>query len=274
MSWTTLIGVDDLASATGIALFDCRFDLAEVPAGERAFATGHLPGARYLHLDRDLSGPTTGRNGRHPLPDRSVLADRLAAAGLRAGQPVVAYDDAGGAFAARAWWLLRWLGHERVAVLDGGLPAWVTSGRPLETGMPAPAVPGDFRAAVEPGMPVMGAAAVLAAGRVIDARAPERFAGQPHPLDPAAGHIPGSVNRFFRDNLASDGRFKPADRLAAEYRDLLGPMPPGDAVFYCGSGVTAAHDLLAMAHAGLPGAALYPGSWSEWASDPARPVER
>lgn len=278
--WTTLVDATALAAASDVALFDCRFDLADPEAGARGFLAGHLPGAHYLHLDRDLSGPPDGRNGRHPLPDRDTLARRLAALGLRRHQPVVAYDEAGGAFAARLWWLLRWLGHEAVAVLDGGLPAWTAAGLPLVAGEAPPVAPGDFAAAPGAAMATATAGEILADlatgrhWRLVDARAPERFRGAPHPLDPAPGHVPGAANRFFRDNLGADGRFKPADALRADYRALLGDTPPERALFYCGSGVTAAHDLLAMAHAGLPGAALYPGSWSEWASDPARPVKR
>lgn len=270
--WTTLIDVAALRELSDAALFDCRFDLADPEAGRRAYEQGHLPGARYLHLDRDLSGAPTGANGRHPLPDRTALAARLAALGLRRGQQVVAYDDAGGAFAARAWWLLRWLGHEAVAVLDGGIQAWGAAGLPLERGEPPAAAHGDFAATVA-AMPVRSADDVIAARRIVDARAPSRFAGEPHPLDPVAGHIPGAVNRFFGDNLAG-GRFKPAAELRRDYLVLLGGAAPEEVVVYCGSGVTAAHDLLAMAHAGLPGAALYPGSWSEWIADPARPIER
>jgi thiosulfate/3-mercaptopyruvate sulfurtransferase len=273
MAWQPILSVEELRAIDGVALFDCRFDLADPDAGERAFRAGHLPGARYLHLDRDLSGPLTGRNGRHPLPDRDRLGQRLAGEGLDASRPVVAYDDAGGAFAARLWWLLRWLGHQRVAVLDGGLPAWTAAGGRLQAGEPAPVPPGSFQPSAAPEMPVVEADGVLAAPRLVDARAPDRFAGDPHPLDPRPGHIPGAVNRFFRDNLGPNGRFKTADTLRTEYGALLAGALPAQAVFYCGSGVTAAHDLLAMHRAGLPGAALYPGSWSEWASDPARPAD-
>ena len=279
--WTTVIdaaALDGLVKRGGAMLFDCRFDLADPSAGRARYRAGHLPGAVFLDLERDLSGSPNGRNGRHPLPARDIWAERLASAGLDRGRQAVAYDDAGGAFAARAWWLLRWLGHEAVAVLDGGVQAWARAGLPL-TDRTEPPRRGDFVAAAAAGMPVVQADAIAAslAARdllVIDARAPERFRGDPHPLDPVAGRIPGARNRFFRDNLRPDGCFKPAATLAAEYRGLIGERPVAQAVLQCGSGVTAAHDLLAMHHAGLPGAALYPGSWSEWISDPARPVER
>jgi len=274
MPWTTLVAADDLAADLGdgaVRLFDCRFDLTDPAAGRLGYLDGHLPGAHYLHLDADLSGTANGRNGRHPLPARDALAARLAACGLDGDAQAVVYDDAGGAMAARAWWLLRWLGHEPVAVLDGGMAAWRAAGLPIEQGaVPLPAREGTFRASEAPAMPVIDADAVQASLpamtlRLLDARAPARFAGEPHPLDPAPGHIPGARNRFFADNLGADGRFKPAALLAQEYRALLDGAPPQQA---------AAHDLLAMTHAGLAGAALYPGSWSEWAVDPARPVER
>lgn len=278
MAWTTLIDAAALAGLIDkgeVILFDSRFDLFDPAAGRRAYGSGHLPGARFLDMEEDLSGRPTGRNGRHPLPDRAALAARLARAGVDRGRQAVAYDDAGGAQAARCWWLLRWLGHEAVAVLDGGVQAWVGLGKALVTGEEAALPAGDFAPSPVPGMPVLEAADLLGTGRtIVDARTPERFRGAPHPLDPVFGHIPGARNRFYRDNLGADGRFKPAGTLAAEYRALLADTPPERAVFYCGSGVTAAHDLLAMEHARLGGAALYPGSWSEWISDPARPVER
>lgn len=282
MPYRTLVDVAELApliDAGEVALFDCRFDLADPAAGRRRYEGGHLPGATYLDLDADLSSRSTGRDGRHPLPDRSALAATLAAAGLRAGRQAVAYDDAGGAFAARLWWLLRWLGHEDVAVLDGGIQAWRAAWPALEKGGPPAPGPGDFRATSEPAMPIVDAATIVASLDdrrllVVDARSPERFRGEPNPLDPVAGHIPGARNRFFRDNLGPEGRFKPAVALARDYADLIGNTPLDRVVVQCGSGVTAAHDLLAMEHAGLAGARLYPGSWSEWTADSARPVER
>lgn len=278
MAFETLISVAQLqsllASGGDVLLLDCEFELGTPDRGAVIYAAGHLPGARYAHLDNDLAGPPNGSNGRHPLPARVALAGWLRTQGLRRGQQVVAYDSNGGAWAARAWWLLRWLGHREVAVLDGGKPAWVAAGLPLESGVPVPTRTGNFEA----GEPLVATPAdageVLAniggrTAQVLDARDPSRFRGDPNPIDPVAGHIPGAKNRFFRDNLGSDGHFRPAAELAREFTDLLGGKP---AMLSCGSGVTACHNALAMEIAGLTGARLYPGSWSEWISNPARPV--
>lgn len=278
MAYETLIGVDALkdmvASGADVFLLDCEFELGAPAKGPAIYAKGHIPGARYAHLDDDLASPSDGSNGRHPLPAPVALAAWLRMQGLRAGQQIVAYDSNGGAWAARAWWLMRWLGYAPVAVLDGGKPAWIAAGLPLETGMPLPVPSGDF----EPGEPLVpapvSAADVLAnidtrAAQVLDARDPSRFAGEPNPVDPVAGHIPGAKNRFFRDNLNPDGSFRPAGELAAAFTALLGEGP---AILQCGSGVTACHNALAMAVAGVPAGWLYPGSWSEWIADPARPV--
>lgn len=265
-------------AADRLVILDASFDLADPAAGERAYAEGHLPGARYVHLDRDLSGPRTGLNGRHPLPARAAFAATAGRLGVAPGVQVVVYDRQGSSFAVRAWWLLRWLGHEAVAVLDGGLPAWQAMGGELST-TPAPAgarPPYPER----PSLVATVDADVLLArlddgrSRVIDARAPERYRGDVEPLDPVAGHIPGAVNRFFKDNLGPDGSFKPAAQLRAEFEALLEGRPAGQVIHQCGSGVTACHNLLAMELAGLSGASLYPGSWSEWCSDPRRPVAR
>jgi thiosulfate/3-mercaptopyruvate sulfurtransferase len=233
-----------------------------------------------VHLDRDLCGAKTGHNGRHPLPERSVFAATVARLGITPATQVVVYDRQGAMYAARLWWMLRWLGHAPVALLDGGLAAWQAIGGALESGPVAPAPP-------QPTYPMAGVPSPLVRtvdvrtlqsqlGRIalIDARAPERFRGDVEPLDAQAGHIPGARNRFFKDNLAASGRFKPADELRAEFLPLLGARPVTEIVHQCGSGVTACHNLLAMAVAGLDGAALYAGSWSEWSSDPARPVAR
>jgi thiosulfate/3-mercaptopyruvate sulfurtransferase len=262
-----------LAAGAATIVLDTRFDLAQPDAGAAAYAAGHVTGARYAHLDRDLSGVRTGRNGRHPLPQRADLAAWAGAQGIAPGVQVVAYDDQGGPYAARAWWLLRWLGHAEVAVLDGGWAAWRAAGGAIET--TPPALPGGpaYPASPAPAMPTVDADALLAQlGRVrlVDARAGARFRGEVEPLDPVAGHIPGGTLRPFQDNLQPDGRFKPAELLRAEF--ACWATPAAEVVHQCGSGVTACHNLLAMAHAGLPGSTLYPGSWSEWCADPARPV--
>jgi thiosulfate/3-mercaptopyruvate sulfurtransferase len=263
-----------LDAGAPIVLLDCGFDLADPAAGERAYAAGHLPGAVYVHLDRDLSGAKTGRNGRHPLPDRAEFARRAGAWGIAPGVQAVAYDAQGGPYAARAWWLLRWLGHAASAVLDGGPAAWLEAGGASTTDIAPPPARPPYPAGA-PAMPTIDAPALLAVlGRrpVLDARAAERFRGEVEPLDPVAGHIPGALNRFFKDNLGPDGRFRPAAELRAAFA-ALGGQPP-QWVHQCGSGVTACHNLLAMEHAGLAGSALYAGSWSEWCADPARPVAR
>lgn len=257
-------------------IFDCRHDLANPAFGELAFAEGHIPGAQFLHLDRDLSGKKTGRNGRHPLPARSAFAARLGALGVDQTKQVVAYDDAGGMFAARLWWMLRWLGHHAVAVLDGGLQAWLSAGMALSHRV-VPAVPTRF--VPQPGAEPVDADAVAARlGKpdlvLIDARSPDRFRGENETLDPVGGHIPGARNRFFRDNLHADRHFKSADILRADFDAIIGSADPATVIHQCGSGVTACHNMLAMEVAGLAGSRLYAGSWSEWCADPARPVVR
>jgi thiosulfate/3-mercaptopyruvate sulfurtransferase len=255
---------------------DCSFDLADTAAGGRQFESAHLPGAAYLHLDRDLSAARTGLNGRHPLPDRAGFAARLAALGVAADTNVVAYDRSGGMYAARLWWMLRWIGHDAVTVLDGGLAAWVAAGGEVETGPAAERAAGHL-AVGEPRVGQVDHAALRAEiGRpprlIVDARAADRFRGENETLDPVGGHIPGARNRFFRDNLGADGRFKPADALRAEWQALINGRDAADVVHQCGSGVTACHNLLAMEAAGLTGSQLYPGSWSEWCAQPGAPV--
>jgi thiosulfate/3-mercaptopyruvate sulfurtransferase len=278
-----LITAADLAQRldadTPIALLDCSFDLMDPQAGERAHAAGHLPGAWYAHLERDLSGPKPAQGaiqgGRHPLPERRALAARMGAWGITPETLVVAYDAQGASYAARAWWLMRWMGHAQVVVLDGGLAAWQQAGGALVTGpSPSQRPEADYPAAA-PAMPTVSAADLLTPhGRqiVIDARAPERYRGEVEPLDAQAGHIPGARNRFFKDNLAPDGRFHSVSTLRAVFQ--AHGLAPQEVVHQCGSGVTACHNLLAMAAAGLHGAKLYPGSWSEWSADPERPVAR
>lgn len=257
-------------------LFDCRHELAKADAGMQDYAKSHIPGARFLHLDRDLAAPVTGTNGRHPLPDARAFAQALGAAGVDANKQVVAYDDKTGVYAARLWWMLRWLGHDKVAVLDGGYAKWTREGRPQTSIVPQPQ-PAQFTG--EPRALWVGADDMLdSLGRpgrvVVDARSPERFRGENETLDPVGGRIPGSINRFFRENLDAAGCFKPAAELARAYAALLGAAPADSVVHSCGSGVSACHNLLAMEIAGLPGSMLYPGSWSEWCSDPRRPTEK
>ena len=280
MPFTTLISADELRAALAGAnpplLIDTSFDLMDVDAGEASWRAGHLPDAIYLHLDRDLCGAKTGRNGRHPLPTRAAFAATLGRCGITPPTQVVAFDRQGGVYAARLWWMLRWMGHTAAAVLDGGVNAWTATGGALGTDAPAPAAAAPYpdRTPLVNTMDADTLRAALGRVRLLDARAGERFRGEVEPLDATAGHIPGALNRFFKDNLAADGRFKPAAQLRADFTGLLGAQTAADTVHQCGSGVTACHNLLAMEHAGLPGSLLYPGSWSEWASDPARPVAR
>jgi thiosulfate/3-mercaptopyruvate sulfurtransferase len=258
-------------------VFDTRHDLGDVEKGRRAYAAGHVPGAYFMHLDEDLSSRKTGKNGRHPLPGLAEFAERMNASGVGPRTQVVIYDDAGGSLAARLWWMLRWLGHERVALLDGGFPAWQKEGRPVSQEVPAPRK-GHFVPKPHLGWtvdaPFLERFHDDAAVRLLDARAAERFAGTQEPIDPVAGHIPGAINRFWKDNLAPEGRFKPAAALRKEFDILLAGAAPSQSVNMCGSGVTACHNIFAMELAGLPGARLYPGSWSEWCSDSTRPTAR
>jgi thiosulfate/3-mercaptopyruvate sulfurtransferase len=254
---------------------DCRFDLAEPTRGEELYLESHIPGARYAHLDRDLSGEKTGANGRHPLPAPEQMRERFGALGIGPGKQVVVYDADSGMHASRLWWMLRFMGHDAVAVLDGGFARWTREERAVrggrETWLPATFV----------GAPrerwVVGADTVLEGlgdpSRVlVDARAEARFRGESETLDKRAGHIPGARNFFFQRNLGEDKTFRSADQLRGDWQALLGGTPPEQVVMYCGSGVTACHNLLAMEHAGLGGARLYPGSWSEWSSDPQKPT--
>ena len=264
-----LIDVDelvDLLARDGCTLLDVRYRMGG-PSGHEEYADGHVPGAAYVDMDTALAGPP-GERGRHPLPDVAVLEEAMRAAGVSDDRPVVVYDDWAGRAAARAWWLLRWAGHRDVRVLDGGWSAWTKAGREVSTTEDT-RPPGDFRA--RPGqLPLLVAAEVLAFARshvLVDARAPERFRGETEPVDPVAGHIPGAVNVPTGANVGSDGRFRPPDELAEVYAFARG----ADVAAYCGSGVTATHDILAMAVAGIE-ARLYQGSWSEWVTDPERPV--
>ncbi len=278
MPHTTLVSTAELAAHLddpAWVVFDCRHDLAKPDSGAQDYAASHIPGARFLHLDRDLSAPATGKNGRHPLPDPQAFMRTLGAAGVDARTQVVAYDAQVGVYPARLWWMLRWLGHENVAVLDGGYAKWTQEGRSVTSAAPRLA-PAQFSG--QPRAISVDADYVLRSigqpGRMlIDARGPDRFRGENETLDPVGGRIRGALNRFFRDNLDANGCFKPAQDLRQGFAALLGNTPPEAVVHSCGSGVSACHNVLAMEIAGLPGSRLYPGSWSEWCSDPSRPRE-
>jgi len=280
MNWTTLVSAETLAAALGspgLVLVDCSHRLAEPDAGEREWRAAHLPGAAYAHLDRDLSDHRKPASlGRHPLPEAVDFGAALGRLGIRPDSQVVAYDAADGALAAaRLWWLLRAAGHARVAVLDGGLARWRALGLPLDDAAAPDAVtpyPVHFDVAAAVDTADIQARLGEPPGWLLDARAPERFRGDVEPIDPVAGHIPGARNRPYAANLR-EGLMRPASELRAEFETLMSGRRPEDVVLSCGSGVTACHNLLAMAHAGLPGARLYAPSWSGWVSDPARPVE-
>ncbi len=261
----------------GWVVFDCRFTLTEPAAGAARYAEGHIPGARYLHLDRDLSSPITPDTGRHPLPDPAAFADMLGRAGVDGDTQIVGYDDSGGTYAARLWWLARWLGHSKVAVLNGGWQQWLKEERAVSREPPS-AMPKRFPyERVEEGgwltsADILELVRGRKRGRLVDVRGATRFRGEEEPIDPVAGHVPGAVNLPFASSVAEDGRFKCPAVLRQQLEQALGGMRPEQAVFMCGSGVTACHGLLAMEVAGLKGARLYAGSWSEWIRDPARPV--
>lgn len=278
----TLISAADLAKrldAPDVRVFDVRHDLTNHAAGRQAYDAGHIPGARYLDHETELSAARTGKNGRHPLPSRAAFGALMAAHGVTPKTLVVAYDGSGGMYAAHLWWMLRWLGHDQVAVLDGGWQAWTAAGLPTTTVAAAAVRAGE---PVEPGLSLAGsvdAQTVLdnisrPAFTVIDARAANRYRGEVEPMDPVAGHIPGALNRPNGENLQADGRFKPAAQLREEFASLLDGRDPTAIVHQCGSGITACHNLLSMEIAGLSGSRLYPGSWSEWCSDPSRPVAK
>ena len=274
----TLISPETLATRLddhGLCIFDCRFDLADSARGWRDYMQAHIPGAIFAHVDDVLASPITPDSGRHPLPRPDDLIEWLRLHGVHRAAQVVVYDDSGGSMAARLWWLLRWLGHEAVAVLDGGWQAWQQAGLPTGARVPCPAA-GNLTGAPRPALVMSSAAAVenLATGRyiLIDARTAERFRGESEPIDPVAGHVPGALNMPLQENLDSDGRVRPAAELRALYEQLLAGVPAAASACMCGSGVTACHTLLALEIAGLPGSLLYAGSWSEWIRDPARPV--
>lgn len=288
MSFNTLIDASSLlklvaAQDSNLVLLDCRFDLGNPAAGRHAYLNGHIPGALFADLNRDLSSPIGPKTGRHPLPEARALAARVKAWRVHPGSQVVVYDELNGSFAARAWWLLRWIGHPAVAVLDGGFKAWVAAGGPLATGEPTtPPLPGastvaeDIRVDADAVVDAEQVAALLRDPRrlLVDARAAERFAGSVEPIDSVAGHVAGAVNRPFSQNLGPDGHFLPAQQLRQQWQSQLGDRSASDVVAMCGSGVTACHNLLSLEIAGLRGAKLYAGSWSEWIRDPNRPIAR
>jgi thiosulfate/3-mercaptopyruvate sulfurtransferase len=278
--WTTLIPPEELAAHLNdddLCMVDCRFDLSAPEAGQRAWQQSRIPGAVYADLESDLSGTVSETTGRHPLPAVDDFIAWLERNGIDRDTRIACYDDAGGAFAARLWWLLRhWLGHPAVAVLDGGFARWRAEGWPLEEG--GPTAPSASQYPCITPAPVTVDADTLAGEdtelQLVDARAADRFRGETEPIDPVAGHVPGALNRPFAHNLGEDGRWRGPEELRAQWRTLLGERASESIVHMCGSGVTACHNLLAMEHAGFPGSRLYPGSWSEWIRDPHRQVER
>jgi len=280
MTYKTLISAETLnqhLTDPNWVIFDCRFSLAEPEAGGSAYRHGHIPGARYAHLDKDLSSAITDHTGRHPLPNFALLAQKLGNWGVSNRSQVVVYDDAGGAFADRLWWLLRVLGHDNVAVLDGGIKHWQKQGFALTTALPAVNAT-TFRPYLNNDLWLDAIQVQNSLARksicLIDARTPERYRGEQEPIDPVAGHIPGALNRPFQLNLDSQGLFLSPETLRNQFKQLLGNKAPEQVVHYCGSGVTGCHNLLAMEHAGLTGSKLYAGSWSEWIRDKNRPVAR
>jgi thiosulfate/3-mercaptopyruvate sulfurtransferase len=276
--YTTLIDAATLAAQLpreDLVIFDCRFDLGNVAWGETEYASAHLPGALYLHLDRDLSSPVTPTSGRHPLPDPHAFAARLGALGVGPGSQVVAYDQGNGAHAARLWWLLRWIGFREVAVLDGGMAAWRMAALPLENTLrsrPPQALHAQIDSDAWLSSEQVDELRQRPAALLVDARGSERFAGRNETIDPVAGHVPGARNYPFPSNLGTDGKFLAREELRRRWLTLLGSRPPASLIAMCGSGVTACHNLLALEHAGLPGGRLYAGSWSEWIRAAHRPV--
>lgn len=270
---STLVSTAELAAhLRDWRIFDCRHDLANPELGEQQYRQGHIPGALFAHLDRDLSAPKSGKNGRHPLPDPDLFAQTLGRWGLKPGDQVACYDGGSGSMAARLWWMLRWAGHDAVAVLDGGFAKWTKEGRPVTLDSPS-YLPTRYGIRIRPQMAIAVDEVFKEKQLLIDARTPARYRGDQEPIDPVAGRIPGARNRFNMDNLTPEGTFKPAIELKREFEHVLGGRKPAEVVNYCGSGVAACHNLLAMEIAGLTGGKLYAGSWSEWIADPARPRE-
>lgn len=272
----TLVSTAELAAhLADWRVFDCRHDLVNPAIGAEQYAQSHLPGAAFASVDRDLSSAKTGKNGRHPLATPDAFCAWLGRQGVKRTDTIVCYDQSGGTYSSRLWWMLRWIGHDDVAVLDGGFPKWVKEGRPVTTDVPA------FAATTYSGQPddSMHVSAAWIEARIgkpelaiLDARTAQRYAGIGETIDPIGGHIPGALNRFYMENVGADGCLKPAAELREAFTKLLGSTPPSSLVQQCGSGVSACVNILAMEHAGLHGSKLYPGSWSEWCANPARPM--
>ena len=276
MNGSTLVSTGELEkNLARWRVFDCRHDLAKPDLGEQQYGEGHIPGALFAHLDRDLSGRKTGTNGRHPLPEPQDFEKWLETTGLTPKDQVVCYDAGPGSMAARLWWMLRWIGHDKVAVLDGGYAKWTKEGRPVTVDVPL-FTPLNYPIKLRRDSSVNLSTLEndLRKFFLLDARAPARYRGEQEPIDPVAGHIPGASNRFNADNLTPDGTFKAPEALKSQFLEVLKGRAPSEVVHYCGSGVAACHNLLAMEVAGLPGGKLYAGSWSEWSADPKRPQER
>jgi len=280
MFLTTLIDTGALASHLGdpgFVIVDCRYKLEDEAWGEHEYQAHHIPGAAYASLGHDLSGKKTGTNGRHPLPEPDALRKTFGRLGITNGVQVIAYDQDTGMWAARLWWMLRWFGHDAVAVLDGGFAKWIAEKRPTQSGVEQHTAR-EFRGEPRAGWTLTADEVAALSGKpdwkLVDARAPERYRGENETIDKKAGHIPGAVNHFFKSNLNDDGTFRSPEELRTRINASVGAVAPSHVVAYCGSGVTACHNLLALEHAGLTGAKLYPGSWSEWSSDPKRPVEK
>jgi thiosulfate/3-mercaptopyruvate sulfurtransferase len=277
---TTLISTDQLGAHLNDSswlIADCRYNLKDESWGREQYIASHIPGAVFVSLAHDLAAPRTGNNGRHPLPSPDSIAATFTRLGIGDTTQVIAYDQDMGAFASRLWWMLRYLGHDAVAVLDGGFAKWTREGRPTRAGEEVrgadpftPRLRAAMRVTADEVLAHLGDSSML----LVDARSPERYQGQPDPLDNVSGHIPGARNRFYRHNVGDAGTMRPARELKADFERVLGGKSPNDTVMYCGSGVTACHNLLAMEHAGLSGAKLFAGSWSEWEADPTRPIER
>ena len=279
MAPTTIVATDELATRLddrAWVIVDCRYDLSNETWGEEQYRAAHIPGAVYASLGRDLAGPTDGRNGRHPLPGHDAMTATFGRWGITSGVHVVAYDQEVGMYASRLWWMLRYMGHDAVAVLDGGFKKWTHEGRPTRSGVEDRPT-ATFTGKPRPSMRLTANQVWAKLGDpnllLVDARGPSRFEGKEEPLDKVAGHIPGAKNHFYQRNLAPDGTLLPPDALRTKFNELLGDTPPDQVALYCGSGVSACHNMLAMEHAGLTGMKLYPGSWSEWSADADKPVE-